>query len=102
MHDVIVIGGGFAGVTAARETTLGGAETLLLEARDRLGGRTWTSQWDGQDIELGGGWFVGEERSSGTISERDAIDGHGWNVFVDTVEEALPQPPDAMFSANGL
>ena len=56
MHDVIVIGGGFAGVTTARETTLGGAETLLLEARDRLGGRTWTSRWNDQDIELGGGW----------------------------------------------
>src|SRR5439155_587842 len=56
MHDVIVIGGGFAGVTTARETTLGGANTLLLEARDRLGGRTWTARWNGTDIELGGGW----------------------------------------------
>jgi monoamine oxidase len=56
LHDVIVIGGGFAGVTTARETTLGGADTLLLEARDRLGGRTWTHPWNGTDIELGGGW----------------------------------------------
>jgi len=55
-YDVIVIGGGFAGVTAARETARGGAKTLLLEARDRLGGRTWTQRWNGTDIELGGGW----------------------------------------------
>jgi len=39
-YDVIVVGGGFAGVTAARECALQGRRTLLLEARDRLGGRT--------------------------------------------------------------
>src|SRR6266571_8818337 len=56
MHDVIVVGGGFAGVTAAREIALHGASTLVLEARDRLGGRTWTAAWGGVDIEYGGGW----------------------------------------------
>ena len=44
MNDVIVIGGGFAGVTAAREAALRGRSVLLLEARDRLGGRTWTGR----------------------------------------------------------
>ena len=38
--DAIVVGGGFAGVTAARELDASGHRTLLLEARDRLGGRT--------------------------------------------------------------
>ena len=52
MYEVVVIGGGFAGVTAARESTLGGASTLLLEARDRLGGRTWTHRWNDTDVEL--------------------------------------------------
>ena len=47
MNDVIVIGGGFAGVTAAREAALRGTRVLLLEARDRLGGRTWRADWDG-------------------------------------------------------
>ncbi|MDX6534641.1 MAG: hypothetical protein QOF68_2385, partial [Gaiellales bacterium] len=47
MVDVIVVGGGFAGVTAAREAARGGAQTVLLEARDRLGGRTWTAPWNG-------------------------------------------------------
>ena len=47
MPDVIVIGGGFAGVTAAREASLRGRSVLLLEARDRLGGRTWTAPWGG-------------------------------------------------------
>ena len=43
MFDVIVIGGGFAGVTAARELSVAGKAVELLEARDRLGGRTWSS-----------------------------------------------------------
>ena len=56
MNDVIVVGGGFAGVTAAREASLRGRSVLLLEARDRLGGRTWTARWNGSTIEYGGAW----------------------------------------------
>jgi pseudooxynicotine oxidase len=131
-YDVIVIGGGFAGVTAARETARGGAKTLLLEARDRLGGRTWTQRWHATDIELGGGWvhwhqphvwseitraglavelgedaqvagwFVGDERHPGTLPERDAIAERGWNQFVDGVGDALPLPHDPLFASDRL
>ena len=38
--DVVVIGGGFVGVTAARDLQKRGFHVLVLEARDRLGGRT--------------------------------------------------------------
>ena len=55
--DVIVVGGGFAGVTAARELGKHGYKTLLLEARSRLGGRTYTSTFAGQSIEFGGAWI---------------------------------------------
>ena len=55
-YDVIIIGGGFAGVTAAREMGLTGFRTLLLEARPRLGGLTFTSKFAGQKVELGGTW----------------------------------------------
>ncbi|WP_406863604.1 NAD(P)/FAD-dependent oxidoreductase [Streptomyces sp. HUAS MG47] len=54
--DAIVVGAGFAGVTAARELRARGRRVLLLEARDRLGGRTWTDTFAGQQIELGGAW----------------------------------------------
>ena len=54
--DVIVIGGGFAGATAARDLGKHGYNTLLLEARSRLGGRTYTSEFAGQSIEFGGAW----------------------------------------------
>jgi monoamine oxidase len=126
LQDVIVIGGGFAGVTAARESALRGAETLLLEARDRLGGRTWTAPWDDREIELGGGWvhwhqpftwseivkaelsvsvsdtaeqtgwYVDGVRHEGTAEERDAIADRGWRAFVDGVDAALPEPHDPL------
>src|SRR5438270_13703392 len=44
-YDVIVVGGGFAGVTAARNARHSGNRVLLLEARNRLGGRTFTADF---------------------------------------------------------
>jgi monoamine oxidase len=56
--DVIVAGGGFAGVVAARELAKQHA-TLLLEARDRLGGRAWSRSFADTDIQVEmGGQFV--------------------------------------------
>lgn len=54
--DVIVIGAGFAGLTAARELGNAGHNVLTLEARDRVGGRTWTDHRLGHDLEIGGNW----------------------------------------------
>ena len=54
--DVIVIGAGFAGLVAARELGRVGLDVLVLEARDRVGGRTWTDRRLGHDLELGGTW----------------------------------------------
>jgi pseudooxynicotine dehydrogenase len=54
--DAVIVGGGFAGVTAARELTMRGRSAVLVEARDRLGGRTYTSDHDGHAMELGGTW----------------------------------------------
>ncbi|MFF1832357.1 flavin monoamine oxidase family protein [Paenarthrobacter sp. NPDC058040] len=57
-YDVIVIGGGFAGVTASRELGRQGYKVALLEGRDRLGGRTWYKDdaLPGYSLELGGTW----------------------------------------------
>jgi monoamine oxidase len=54
--DAIVVGAGFAGITAARELHAQGRRTLLLEARDRIGGRAYTESFAGELIELGGAW----------------------------------------------
>ncbi len=61
--DVLVIGGGFAGVTAARELGSRGHTVTILEARDRLGGRTWyeRNRIAGFDVEMGGGWLGDDE-----------------------------------------
>jgi monoamine oxidase len=54
-YDVIVVGAGFAGVTAARECAARGLRTLVLEGRDRIGGRTYTDYFaDGTPVDLGG------------------------------------------------
>lgn len=55
-YDVVVVGAGFAGLTAARELTWNDKRVLIVEARDRIGGRTWLDRRLGIDIELGGTW----------------------------------------------
>ncbi|HVD11118.1 MAG TPA: NAD(P)/FAD-dependent oxidoreductase [Gaiellaceae bacterium] len=57
--DVAIVGGGFAGVTAARDLAAAGRSVVVLEARDRLGGRTWYRRFAGTEhcVELGGTWF---------------------------------------------
>jgi pseudooxynicotine oxidase len=57
LWDAVVIGGGFAGVTAARDLGQRGLATLLIEARDRLGGRTDNVMFAGHKIEVGGTWI---------------------------------------------
>jgi monoamine oxidase len=56
--DVIVIGGGLAGTRAAAKLTAGGASVLVVEARDRLGGRTHTRSLGGAAFDFGG-QFIG-------------------------------------------
>jgi len=56
VYDVIVIGAGYTGLTAARDLTTMGHRVLLLEARDRIGGRTWSSNIGGYPFEMGGTW----------------------------------------------
>ncbi|PMD33319.1 putative flavin-containing amine oxidase [Hyaloscypha variabilis F] len=55
-YDVIVIGAGFTGLTAARDLSTAGKSVLLIEARDRIGGRTWASKSHGHYLEMGGTW----------------------------------------------
>jgi monoamine oxidase len=60
--DVIVAGAGFAGLRAARDLADAGRSVLVLEARDRPGGRTWTRPFagSGPPVEVGGSWFTPE------------------------------------------
>ncbi|MBC3190390.1 FAD-dependent oxidoreductase [Pseudonocardia sp. C8] len=55
--DVIVVGAGVAGLVVARELGREGLRVVVLEARDRLGGRVWTDRRLGRDLEIGGTWL---------------------------------------------
>jgi monoamine oxidase len=54
--QVAIVGAGFAGLTAAREFTRSGIDVIVLEARDRVGGRAWTVRKDGYWLDIGGQW----------------------------------------------
>jgi monoamine oxidase len=64
MHDVVVIGGGLAGLVAARDLAAGEARVALLEARDRLGGRVLYDRFGDTDLEVefGGAWCDGDNQ----------------------------------------
>lgn len=58
--DVLVIGAGLAGLVAAQELTTRGYRVIVLEARDRIGGRVWTNHdWPNAALDLGASWIHG-------------------------------------------
>jgi monoamine oxidase len=70
--DTIVIGGGFAGVSACRDLADQGYDVLLLEARNRLGGRTWSENLrigDYTGVVERGGQFIWPERQQHIMAE---------------------------------
>ena len=55
--DVVIVGAGLAGLAAARRLTAEGIDCIVLEARDRVGGRTLNHPiGDGKIVEVGGQW----------------------------------------------
>jgi monoamine oxidase len=70
--EVAVVGAGFAGLTAARALQESGRSVVVLEARDRVGGRTCTEEHHGTWIDLGGQWIgPGQDRIAALVAELD-------------------------------
>ena len=57
--DTVIIGAGVAGLTAARLLGRAGRRVVVLEARDRVGGRVWTDRTGGRVTDLGASWIHG-------------------------------------------
>jgi monoamine oxidase len=69
--DVCVVGADYAGLTAARRLAQAGRTPVVLEARDRVGGRVWTRHMeDGTALDLGGTWLgPGQDAAYGLARE---------------------------------
>ncbi|MDY6996580.1 MAG: flavin monoamine oxidase family protein [Actinomycetota bacterium] len=84
--DVVVVGAGFAGLSAARELTRLGHEVVVLEGRDRVGGRSYTATLAGAPVDLGA-TFVGPTQDAVlTLAaelgcESTPTYGHGKNLI---------------------
>ena len=132
MHDVIVIGAGFAGAAAAREVRRAGREPLIVEARDRVGGRTWTADWDGRPYERGGNFFhwfqphawseitaagctpvmlpdpvrasrlVGGSIRAADLAEHNALIESAWAKYTADSWRILPLPHDPLSPLNDI
>ena len=89
--DVIVIGAGASGLTVARDVTRAGLHVLVLEARDRLGGRIWTHHTPDGPIELGA------EFVHGAVEE---ILGVARQAHLPLRELARTAPPGASRGSN--
>ncbi|MGW3943678.1 flavin monoamine oxidase family protein [Streptomyces phaeochromogenes] len=131
-YDVAVIGGGFAGLAAAREASQLGRSVILIEALDRLGGRTWTDDRLGTRIEMGGTdihwlqphvWsevsryglkieeFTPPEQllflddgavAEGSEEEVFGLLDKGMRALAEAAREAYPRPQDPLFSPAAL
>jgi monoamine oxidase len=100
--DVLIIGAGFAGAIVARELRMAGISSTVLEARDRIGGRTLTATWLGEVIELGGQYvhwtqphiWAEMTRYGAEIEEITGLSAQDYHFKVDLGGSVFKMDPD--------
>lgn len=128
MYDVIIVGAGFAGLTAARELSNRDYKVLILEGRDRMGGRTWYDKRLGRYLEMGGTyvhwfqphiwaeitrynlevvkvpalneayWIANGKRNSGTQHEMFSKIKEGMDIFLKDTKKYFPRPYEPFYN----
>lgn len=98
-HDVVILGGGISGLTAAFAQQKKGADFLLLEASERLGGVIHTEKQDGYRLEQGPNSILGNEEIlrlvkdlgiEGKIRKNEAIASTRYLLFKDKLLKLKP------------
>ncbi|PYI66878.1 putrescine oxidase [Arthrobacter livingstonensis] len=113
-RDVVIIGAGPSGLTAAHELTKAGLSVAVIEARDRVGGRTWSNTIDGAWLEIGGQWVSPDQTALIGLLEELGLDTYsryrdGDSVYVAPdgtrtryTGEMFPVAPDTQAEMNKL
>ncbi|MEM7568558.1 MAG: FAD-dependent oxidoreductase [Pseudomonadota bacterium] len=72
---IAVVGAGMSGLAAAHKVAQAGREVSVFEARDRIGGRVWTSNALGTPLDLGASWIHGIKKNPLTaLSDRLGVE----------------------------
>ncbi|TQL48070.1 oxygen-dependent protoporphyrinogen oxidase [Homoserinimonas aerilata] len=87
--DVVIVGGGIAGLVAARELVVGGLSVTLVEASDRLGGKVAKHSLDGLVLDAGAESF---STRRGTVADYATKLGLGDDVVAPNASGAWLQP----------
>jgi monoamine oxidase len=106
--DVVVVGAGFAGLTAARQVASAGHSVMVLEARDRVGGRAWNHDLGNGEVSERGATFVGPTQDHilalanavgvGTFDTYDTGD----DLYVNNVDNPVGLIGPMRYSDTGL
>ena len=67
--DVIIIGAGAAGIAASKTLTLRGIRHLVIESRDRIGGRVYEEDFNGVRIDIGASFVHNPQKEDNIISK---------------------------------
>jgi monoamine oxidase len=78
-HEIVVIGAGMAGLTAARALSEAGRKVLVIEAQNRVGGRIWTRHVGGEAIELGAEFIHGRPPELWALIEEAGLETYERN-----------------------
>ena len=100
MNDVIVVGAGLAGLTAALTLAKAGRAVHVFEALPHLGGRTASWTENGMEVEAGLHRFRGFYKHLPQLMRTAGIDLSRALIWVDEIEIRVPDGPSAVYGAS--